>query len=57
MPLRDHPLLVRKDSFDELNLLSETHKFVQDGKIEVNFWFFNTASYFIMVLLIASDTL
>ncbi|VDK73153.1 unnamed protein product [Litomosoides sigmodontis] len=35
VPLRDDPLLIRKNFFDELNLLSGTREFVRNGKIEL----------------------
>lgn len=47
--------MVRKDSFDGFNLIPGTHKFVQNGEIEVNFWFVSSI-HFIIVLLTVSDT-
>ncbi|EJD74988.1 PAP/25A associated domain-containing protein [Loa loa] len=35
VPLRSGPLLVRKDSFDGFNLIPGTHKFVQNGEVEL----------------------
>ncbi|KAL4003050.1 Cid1 poly A polymerase family protein [Acanthocheilonema viteae] len=35
VPLRDGPLFIQKDSFDKLNLMPGTHKFVQNGKVEL----------------------
>ncbi|VDM06967.1 unnamed protein product [Wuchereria bancrofti] len=35
VPLRRGPLLIRKDSFDGFNLIPGTHKFIQNGEVEV----------------------
>uniref|UniRef100_A0A8R1U0D9 CCHC-type domain-containing protein n=1 Tax=Onchocerca volvulus TaxID=6282 RepID=A0A8R1U0D9_ONCVO len=35
LPLRSGPLVVRKDSFDGLNLIPGVHEFVQNGEIEL----------------------
>ncbi|CAG9535186.1 unnamed protein product [Cercopithifilaria johnstoni] len=33
--VKDSPLLIRKDSFNDLNLMPGLHKFVQNGKVEL----------------------